>query len=118
MTRSCKGEFDLKSGLGEHVNQGVNAEEFDFALHEVAHAGLTDAKQSCSFSLLQPPSLDNPVQLNHQVGPDAKMRGLRRGEAEVLEDVPTRSSNFSGHDVSSASSRCVDSLAALVCSEH
>ena len=117
MTRSCKGEFDLKSSLGEHVNQGVNAEEFDFALHEVAHAGLTHVKQSCGFGLLQPSRLDNPVQLNHQVGPDAKMRGLRRGEAEVLEDVTARSGNFRGHGVPSPSSKCVDSLAALVCPE-
>src|SRR5258706_384583 len=113
MMRLCKGEPYFESGLGEHVDQRIDTEEVDLALLQVPDPGLTDAEQLCGFGLFESSIMNNPVQLNHQVGPDPKMRGLRCGEAEVLEHVSTRSRDFGGHGFLSASWCCVVSLPVL-----
>src|SRR5437899_6366665 len=113
MMRLCKGELYFESGLGEHVDQSIDTEKVHLALHQVADPGLTDAEQLCGFGLFESSIMNNPAQLNHQVRPDPKMRGLRCGEAEVLEHVSTRSRDFGGHGFLSASWCCVVSLPVL-----
>src|SRR5439155_25077360 len=74
----------------QHVDEGVDAEQLDLAAHEVANPRLRHAEQLCCRGLRELPSLDQPLDLDHQVRPDPEARTLLRPKAEVAEHVPGR----------------------------
>src|SRR5882724_5775204 len=74
----------------QHVDEGVDAEQLDLAAHEVANPRLRHAEQLCCRGLRELPSLDQPLDLDHQVRPDLEARSLLRPKAEVAEHVPGR----------------------------
>ena len=77
---------------GEHIDQGVGAEQVDAAAQEMAHPRLGYPENRGRLGLLQMSRGDDPLELDHEVGTDQQMLGFLRREAEIAEDIAARRS--------------------------
>src|SRR5947208_8552245 len=88
--RGLKDDLGADAELGEHVDQGVDAEEVDSTAHEVADARLGHAQELGSLALLQPARRNRLLEAQHQFGADLEVQSLIRRETEVAEHVTSR----------------------------
>jgi hypothetical protein len=84
--------------VSKHIDKGVYTKQIDFALEEIADAGLCNTKHLGRISLLKTPGLDGFTKFDHQIRSNLKMRGFLWREAKIRENVPARAGEFHLHE--------------------
>jgi hypothetical protein len=84
-SRRRQTHFDPQIRRRRHVDQRVEAEQFDLAAHQVRDARLRHTEQLCRLALRQTRSRDTILQRHHQRGPQPHVLRLRR---RILDGIP------------------------------
>jgi len=58
-------DFDTYTGMGEHVDKSVDAEQVNLSIVEIADAGLRHTEQLGSFGLFETLRFDGLAEVNH-----------------------------------------------------
>jgi hypothetical protein len=78
---------DANAGAPQHLDQAVYAEALDPAAHEIADARLSDTEQPGGPGLGQAPGVNQPGELNHQVGAKSQVLRFFAAETRVAKNV-------------------------------
>jgi hypothetical protein len=80
-------KLDADAGAGQHVDEGLDAEQLDLSADKVADAGLGYSEELRGGVLRQLACLDQALQFRHQLSAQPKAFGLLRSEPKVFEHV-------------------------------
>lgn len=90
-------QSDPPAQAGQHVDQGIGAEQVNPAAEQIADPRLGDAQDLGRLCLSQAAGPDDLLDMKHQGGADAEVLGPLRGEAQVPENVPCRGRDLHFH---------------------
>ena len=80
-------ELNPDSRARQHVNEGLDAEQFDLSAHKVADPRLGYSEELCGGVLRQAACLDEPLEFRHQPSAQPEAFRLLRREPKVPEYV-------------------------------
>ena len=78
----------LHTETGEHVDEGLDAEQMQAPTQEIAHARLAHLQQLRKLRLLESARGDDLLDLNQEIRSDYQVLGLLLGEPEIPETLP------------------------------
>jgi hypothetical protein len=80
-------KLDPDTRAGQHVDEGLDAEQVYFAANKIADPGLGYPKEFRGGVLRQLACPDEPLEFHHQLSAQAQALSLLRSESEVSEHV-------------------------------
>lgn len=97
-TSGCSADFYGETYLcpepGQHIDEGIRAEQVDAPTEKIADAGLSHTDYLGRGFLLEAAGRDEFLHLNHEVRPNQQMFSFLAAKPEVAEDIPGRRRDF------------------------